>query len=218
MGSCPHLGRSKRNHTMQPRGSVQANEKNDIKSKRKTKWKATTNSKHNLPVAPNLLEQNFKIDALNKVWVYEHVEWRTIVLVGGMYPLGLAMEKTGAAGLISNLLAETLGTFGPHITMMGVTLITLLLTQALHGAAVAVIMTPVALDTASLLGIEPKAFAVAVIVGATAAYLLPEGHPAPHMVQSPGSYEAKDYLKFGAGLVVITLVIVAVIVPLMWPF
>jgi di/tricarboxylate transporter len=150
--------------------------------------------------------------------LYEHVEWRTIVLVGGMYPLGLAMEKSGAAGLVSSLIADTLGTLGPHITMIGITLIALLLTQSLHGAAVAVIMTPVALDTAGLLGIEPQAFAVAVIVGAAATYLLPEGHPAPLMVQRPGSYETRDYLKFGAGLVAITLVIVAVLVPLMWPF
>jgi di/tricarboxylate transporter len=150
--------------------------------------------------------------------LYEHVEWRTIVLVGAMFPLGLAMEKSGAAGLVSSLIADSLGTLGPHITMIGITLIALLLTQSLHGAAVAVIMTPVALDTAGLLGVEPKAFAVAVIVGAAATYLLPEGHPAPLMVQSPGSYETKDYLKFGAGLVVITLAVVAVLVPLMWPF
>ena len=150
--------------------------------------------------------------------LYENVEWRTIVLVGGMYPLGLAMEKSGAAELVSSLIVNTLGTLGPHITMIGITLIALILTQTLHGAAVAVIMTPVALDTASLLEIEPIAFAVAVIVGASATYLLPEGHPAPLMVQSPGSYKTRDYLKFGAGLVVITLATVAVLVPLLWPF
>lgn len=150
--------------------------------------------------------------------LYEHVEWRTIVLVGGMFPLGLAMEKSGAAELVSSLLADTLGTLGPHITMIGITLIALLLTQSLHGAAVAVIMAPVALDTAGLLEVEPKAFAVAVIVGAAATYLLPEGHPAPLMVQSPGSYKTRDYLKFGTGLVVITLVVVVVLIPLMWPF
>ena len=150
--------------------------------------------------------------------LYQHVEWRTIVLVGGMYPLGLAMEKSGAAGLVSSLLADTLGQLGPLITMIGITLIALILTQTLHGAAVAVIMTPVALDTAGLLEVEPKAFAVAVIVGAAATYLLPEGHPAPLMVQSPGAYKTRDYLKFGAGLVVITLAVVAVLVPLLWPF
>jgi di/tricarboxylate transporter len=59
---------------------------------------------------------------------------------------------------------------------------------------------------------------VAVIVGAAATYLLPVGHPAPLLVQRPGSYETKDYIKFGAGLVVITLLVVAVLVPLVWPF
>ncbi len=150
--------------------------------------------------------------------LYKHVEWRTIVLVGGMYPLGLAMVKSGAAELVSSLIAGTLGTLGPHITMMGIMLIAMLLTQSLHGAAVAVIMTPVALDTAGLLGVEPKAFAVAVIVGAAATYLLPEGHPAPLMVQRPGSYEIRDYLKFGTGLVAITMLVVVVLVPLIWPF
>jgi di/tricarboxylate transporter len=150
--------------------------------------------------------------------LYEHVEWRTIVLVGGMYPLGLAMEESGAAGLISNLLVNTLGALGPLAALLGLATIALLLTQSLHGAAVAVILTPVALDTASQLGAEPKAFAVAVIVGAAATYLLPVGHPAPLLVQRPGSYETKDYIKFGAGLVVITLLVVAVLVPLVWPF
>jgi di/tricarboxylate transporter len=78
-------------------------------------------------------------------------------------------------------------------------------------------MTPVELDTAGQLGIEPKAFAVAVIVGAAATYLLPEGHPAPLMLQSPGSYETRDYLSFGCRAGGITLVIVAVLGPLMWP-
>jgi di/tricarboxylate transporter len=158
------------------------------------------------------------IGILTPQLLYEHIEWRTIVLVGGMYPLGLAMEESGAAGLISNLLVNTLGALGPLAAMLGLTAIALLLTQSLHGAAVAVILTPVALDTASQLGAEPKAFAVAVIVGAAATYLLPVGHPAPLLVQRPGSYETKDYIKFGAGLVVITLLVVAVLVPLVWPF
>jgi di/tricarboxylate transporter len=150
--------------------------------------------------------------------LYENVEWRTIVLVGGMYPLGLALEESGAAELISTLLVDTVGSLGPLAAMLGITVIAMLLTQSLHGAAVAVIMTPVALDSAALLSVEPKAFAAAVIVGAAATYLLPVGHPAPLLVQRPGSYETRDYLKYGAGLVAITLLVVAVLVPLLWPF
>jgi di/tricarboxylate transporter len=149
---------------------------------------------------------------------YEHVEWRTLVLVGGMYPLGLAMERSGAAEWISGLIAGSLGLLGPLATLLGIFTSALLLTQALHGAAVAILMTPVALDTASLLGVEPRAFAVAVVVGAAATYLIPVGHPAPLLVQRPGGYETLDYVKFGLGLTLITFIITAVLVPLIWPF
>lgn len=65
---------------------------------------------------------------------------------------------------------------------------------------------------------EEKAFAVAVIVGAAATYLLPVGHPAPLLVQGPGSYQTKDYFRYGIGLVLITLAVVVPVVPLFWPF
>jgi di/tricarboxylate transporter len=158
------------------------------------------------------------IGVLNPREAYEHVEWRTIVLVGGMYPLGLAMEESGAAGWISTLIAGSLGRLGPLATLMGIFMAALLLTQALHGAAVAILMTPVALDTASLLGVEPRAFAVAVVIGAAATYLIPVGHPAPLLVQGPGRYETVDYIRFGLGLTLITLIVTAVMVPLLWPF
>jgi di/tricarboxylate transporter len=155
---------------------------------------------------------------LNSDLAYEHVEWRTVVLIGGMYPLGLAMEESGAAELISGLIAGSLGLLGPLAALMGIFTAALLLTQTLHGAAVAIIMTPVAIDTAFIMGVEPRAFAVAVIVGAAATYLLPVGHPAPLLVQRPGRYKTKDYLKFGIGLTIITALIVALLVPLIWGF
>jgi di/tricarboxylate transporter len=158
------------------------------------------------------------IGILTPEQAYEQVEWRTVVLVGGMYPLGLALEESGAAGLISELIANSLGQLGPLAALMGIFTTALLLTQTLHGAADAIIMTPVALDTASLLEVEPRAFAVAVIIGAAATYLLPVGHPAPLLVQRPGSYKTKDYIRFGLGLTVITAIITAVRVPLIWPF
>jgi di/tricarboxylate transporter len=158
------------------------------------------------------------IGILTPEQAYEQVEWRTVVLVGGMYPLGLALEESGAAGLISELVANSLGQLGPLAALMGIFTTALLLTQTLHGAAVAIIMTPVALDTASLLEVEPRAFAVAVIIGAAATYLLPVGHPAPLLVQRPGSYKTKDYIRFGLGLTLITAVITAILVPLIWPF
>jgi di/tricarboxylate transporter len=155
---------------------------------------------------------------LNPKQAYDSVEWRTIVLVGGMYPLGLALENSGAAELISGLMANSLGTIGPLAVLVGVVAISMILTQSIHGAAVAVIMTPVALDTAAILNINAITLAVGVIIGASATYLLPVGHPAPLLVQRPGSYRQRDYIKFGAGLTLITIVISTLLIPLVWPF
>jgi di/tricarboxylate transporter len=158
------------------------------------------------------------IGAVNPRTAYENVEWRTIVLVGGMYPLGLALENSGASEFLSSALVNSLGSFGPLAALMGIFLVSMLLTQSLHGAAVAVIMTPVALSAASQLEVEPRAFAVAVIVGAAANYLLPVGHPAPLLVQGPGKYKTMDYVRFGTGLALLTAIAAAILLPLLWPF
>jgi di/tricarboxylate transporter len=150
--------------------------------------------------------------------LYEHVEWRTVVLIGAMYPLGLAMEVTGASQIIATLLLETFGTFGPLVALLSMLIVSMLLTQPLHGAAVVIIMTPIAFATAASLDVEPRAFLIAVIVGAASTYLLPVGHPAPLLVRGPGNYEPRDYVKFGVGLVVITLAMSGVLLPWIWPF
>jgi di/tricarboxylate transporter len=149
---------------------------------------------------------------------YGSVEWRTVVLIGGMYSLGLAMESSGAAELISTLLVDMVGSLGIMAVMLGILIISMLLTQMLHGAAVAVVMTPVALYSAGLMDVSIKPLAMAVIVGAAATYLLPVGHPAPLLVQKPGSYREKDYLKFGSGLFLLTIIIAGIVLPLVWPF
>ena len=149
---------------------------------------------------------------------YESVEWRTVVLIGGMYSLGLALESSGAAALLSGFLASSLGSLGPLAVLAGVLVVSMLLTQVLHGAAVAVMMTPVVLDTAVLMDINVLPLAVAVIVGTASNYLLPVGHPAPLLVQKPGKYEQKDYLRFGAGLAGLTILISVVVLPIVWPF
>lgn len=149
--------------------------------------------------------------------VYEAVDWRTLVLIAGMYPLGVALNETGVADLAGEALLGTLGGLGPVAVLGGVALLCMVLTQAIHNAAVAIIMTPVAINAADLVGSDPRGFAVGVVVACSAAFLMPYGHPAPYLVQEPGGYEAGDYLKFGAGLNVLALAVILVVVPLLWP-
>jgi di/tricarboxylate transporter len=147
---------------------------------------------------------------------YEQVDWRTIVLIAGIYPMGTALQKSGIASELAAMMVNTLGSLGPRAVLVGVTALALLLTQALHNVAVAAIMTPAAIAAASAMGSDPKAFAVAVIIGASAAFVLPVGHPALLLVEEPGSYTTRDFLRYGSGLMLLSLVVVGLVVPLLW--
>ena len=149
--------------------------------------------------------------------LYQAIDGRTLVLIAGMYPLGIALDNTGAADLIGTTLIEVLGGFGPLAVMAGVTVLCMVLTQPIHNAAVAIIMTPVAINAASMMDANPRAFCVAVIVACSAAFFMPYGHPAPFLVQKPGGYAASDYVRFGAGLGVITLAVILGLVPVLFP-
>jgi di/tricarboxylate transporter len=148
--------------------------------------------------------------------LYASVDWRSIVLIAGMFPLGIGLQKSGAAELVADLLVRVGEPFGWRAVLLAVGILSVLLTQVLHNAAVAVIMTPVAIDTATALNANPKAFGVAVVLGASAAFLMPVGHPALLMVQGPGNYSTRDYAKYGAGLVLLTLLVLWFMVPLIW--
>lgn len=148
---------------------------------------------------------------------YERIGWGTVILIAGMFPLGIALRNTGGAEFIAERLIDLLEPFGTIAILAGVALITMLLTQPIHNAAVAVIMTPVAIDIAARLDSNPHAFAAAVIIAASANFLLPVGHPAPLLVQAPGRYTIANYMKFGGGLCLAAMLIIVFVVPLIWP-
>ena len=156
------------------------------------------------------------IGIINPFKSYEAIDWKTLVLIGGMYPLGVALNKTGAADFIGTVLVNTLGDFGPVAVMGGIVLLTMLLTQPIHNAAVAIIMTPLAINAAKLMGSNPVAFSIAVLIACSATFILPYGHPAPMMVQEPGKYSAKDYLKFGLPLNILAFIVIMTVIPLLW--
>ena len=149
--------------------------------------------------------------------VYRAIDWKTIVLIAGMYPLGVALNGTGAADLIGEGLIGLLGDLGPLAVLGGVTLLCMILTQPIHNAAVAIIMTPIAINAAQAMQSDPRGFCVAVVVACSTTFLMPYGHPAPLLVQRPGGYTSADYPRFGAGLNLIALVVILGLVPLLWP-
>ncbi|HAV78359.1 MAG TPA: SLC13 family permease [Anaerolineae bacterium] len=149
---------------------------------------------------------------------YRSIEWKAIFLIAGMLPLGIAMDQSGAAQFLANGMIALIGGFGPLMVMAGFFMLAALASQFMPNPAVAVLLAPIALSTASDLGISPYPLMMTVAVSASAAFLSPVGHSANILVMGPGGYKFSDYFKVGMPLTILTMVIVLLVVPLVWQF
>jgi di/tricarboxylate transporter len=148
---------------------------------------------------------------------YGAIEWRSVFLVAGMLPLGLAMTKSGAAGLLADNLVRVLGSAGPLAMLAGLFLLTTLLTQTMNGAAVATVIAPIAIGAAQQTGLDPRALAMGVALASSMAFLTPLGHPVNILVMGPGGYKFKDFLKVGWLLYLLIFALVMLLLPVVWP-
>ena len=149
---------------------------------------------------------------------YDSIDWRTVFLVGGMLTLGNAMENTGTAQFLSNLLLGTIGDLGPTALLAGIYLLSALITQPMSNAAAVVLMVPIAVDTA--LGIDANilTFVMAAVIGAATSFVTPVGHKANVLVFGPGGYKFFDYTRVGILLTVFLFVVSMIFLPIFWPF
>ncbi len=148
---------------------------------------------------------------------YRSIELKAIVLVGGMLSMGAAMEQTGAARLIAESVLGSVAAYGPSAVLTGLFFVTALSAQIMPTAAVAVLVTPIALSSAQDLGLSPYALSMIVALGSSSAFLSPVGHPVNLLVMSIGGYRYFDYTKVGLPLLLTVFVVVLLVLPLVWP-
>lgn len=149
---------------------------------------------------------------------YESIDWRTVFLVGGMLSLGIAMENTGTARFLADLLIGALGDYGPYGVLAGIYLLSALITQPMSNAAAIVLIVPIALDTALGMGVNHLTFTMAVVIGAATSFLTPVGHKANVLVFGPGGYRFFDYTRVGVLLTVALFIVSMIFLPIIWPF
>jgi di/tricarboxylate transporter len=149
---------------------------------------------------------------------YRSIEWKAVFLIAGMLPLGIAMQKTGAANFLAERMVSLIGDLGPLAVMAGLFILAALASQVMPNPAVAVLLAPIALNTASDLGVSPYPLMMAVAVSASAAFLSPVGHSANVLIMGPGGYRFSDYTKVGLPLTLVVLLVVLVVMPIFWPF
>ena len=149
---------------------------------------------------------------------YKSIDWRTVFLVGGMLSLGMAMENTGTAQFLADLLLGTMGAYGPLALLAGIYLLSALITQPMSNAAAVVLMVPIALDTAFGLGVNHLTFTMAVVIGAATSFMTPVGHKANVLVFGPGGYRFFDYPRVGVLLTIALFIVSMIFLPIIWPF
>jgi di/tricarboxylate transporter len=149
---------------------------------------------------------------------YRGIAWTTVILVAGMLPLSTAMTETGAAAKLADLLVDIVGDSGPYALLVGLFVLTAVLGQLISNMATALIVLPVALETAKELDVSVRPVLMCVTVAAAAALLTPVATPANLMVMEPAGYRFSDYWKLGLPLLILYGVVAVGLVPVFWRF
>ncbi len=157
------------------------------------------------------------IGTLSMDQAYRAIDWRSLFLVAGMLPLGVALNKTGASILFADAILAWLGGAGHLVLLAGFVLLTVALTQVINGAAAVTVIAPIAIATAQQVGMEPRSVAMAVALASSMAFMSPLGHSVNVMVMGAGGYTFRDYARVGIPLTILLVVILLIILPLLMP-
>ncbi len=174
---------------------------------------------------PNLIAELMLSGALTMVLIrtismdqaYRAIDWRSLFLVAGMLPLGVALNKTGASVLFANTIRSTLGIDGHFILLTGFVLLTVLLTQVVNGAAAVTVIAPIAITTAQQVGMEPRSVAMAMALASSMAFMSPLGHSVNVLVMGAGGYTFRDYARVGIPLTIVLIIILMIVLPIVMP-
>ncbi|QAY58623.1 SLC13 family permease [Microbacterium protaetiae] len=154
---------------------------------------------------------------VDMVSAYRSIHWPTLLLIVGMLPFALALQRTGGVDLVVDGLMAALGGAGPTVLLGGIFVLTAVIGLFVSNTATAVLMAPIAISTAMHLGVSPYPFAMMVALAASAAFMTPVSSPVNTLVVEPGRYRFIDFVKIGTPFTLITLVVSVLLVPLLLP-
>jgi di/tricarboxylate transporter len=150
--------------------------------------------------------------------VYDAIDWRIIILMAGLLPLGVAMSQTGAAQFLVENTIGLVSAMGPLVVLAVLYLMALLLTEFMSNAAAAVLLTPIGMSTAQMMEVDATPFLIAVTFAASTSFATPVGYQTNTMVYGAGGYRFSDFVKVGLPLNLIFWSLGVVFIPVFWPF
>lgn len=149
--------------------------------------------------------------------LYTKIDWPIIVLLGGMIPVGQALEASGGTALIAGQILSLTGMLPGWAILTIVMVVTMCLSDLINNAATALVMAPIAAAIAAGLGVSPDPYLMAVAIGASCAFLTPIGHQSNTLVMGPGGYQFGDYWRMGLPLEIIMVFVSIPLLMIIWP-
>jgi di/tricarboxylate transporter len=149
---------------------------------------------------------------------YNAIDWKIIFLLGGILPLGLALQQTGTAVWLANTAMKPLIEMGPLVVLASLYIITAALTELMSNNASAVLLVPIALSAAEIMGVSARPFLIAITFAASTSFATPIGYQTNTMIYVPGGYQFSDFARIGVPLNVLFWVTTVLVAPIIWPF
>lgn len=159
-----------------------------------------------------------KFRCIDAASAYKAIHWPSIILIVGMMPFALALQKTGGVELVVRGLMEFGGGYGPYMMLLCLFIMCATIGLFISNTATAVLMAPIALATAKSMGVSPYPFAMMVAMAASAAFMTPVSSPVNTLVLGPGNYTFSDFVKIGVPFTLIVMVVCVVLIPMLFPF
>lgn len=149
---------------------------------------------------------------------YNSIHWASIILIVGMMPFSIALEKTGGIKLIVDFMVHTVGTMGKHWILVSLFTLTAVIGLFISNTATAILVAPIAISLAQYLQLSPVPFAMTVAIAASAAFMTPISSPVNTMVLGAGNYSFSDFVKIGVPFTILIMLVTVFLVPVLFPF
>lgn len=149
---------------------------------------------------------------------YRAIHWPSLVLIVGMMPFALALQKTGGVDLAVRLLMDISGGAGARVMLLSLFILCALIGLFISNTATAVLMAPIAIAAAREMGVSPYPFAMIIAIAASSAFMTPVSSPVNTLVLGPGKYKFSDFVRIGVPFTVLVMAVSVFLVPALFPF